>query len=188
MPVRFSYRDRGPRRTPGYELDGISDELLTVFSSRSTEIGAKVQDLVAAFTDTHGSEPDRVQTIRLRQQATLATRPDKHMSPLAELRARWRATAETVTGQPADAIAGNALTSADAGLSSIASTTSATRHGTEISDALLARYAEAAVAGVTQRGAAWTATNLLAEAARTTRALRLPDVPARLALLDRVVT
>lgn len=41
--------------------------------------------------------------------------------------------------------------------------------------------------GVSTRRATWTQVNLLAEAARTTRALRLPDPEARIALLDRVV-
>ena len=89
----------GPRRTRSTESP---TQLLAAFSSRSQAITAHVQDLVAGFTDAHGRDPDRVEILRLRQQATLATRPDKHVAPLAELRARWRATAETVTGQPVE--------------------------------------------------------------------------------------
>lgn len=194
LPVSFSYRDRGPRHTAAHEIDGISDELLSVFSSRSTEIGATTADLVAAFTDTHGREPNRVETIRLRQQATLATRPDKELTPLPELRQRWRGTAETVTGQPPISIVHGVLTSGNTGVSSIVTTTPATIPASgpsalapaEIPHDLLARYAEATVAAVSTRRATWTQVNLLAEAARTTRALRLPDPTSRIALIDRV--
>lgn len=203
LPVSFGYRDRGPRRTAAYEIEGIGDPLLHVFSARSQAIGTHLQELVAAFTDTHGREPTRVEVLRLRQQATLATRPDKHLTPLAQLRNRWRATAETLTGRPADTVARTAVTSTNTRVSSIATTDAATEAATapatgpaagpaarcavDVSDALLARYADATVAAVSTRRATWTQVNLLAEAARTTRALRLPDPGARIALLDRVV-
>ncbi|MGQ0630472.1 MAG: MobF family relaxase [Sporichthyaceae bacterium] len=187
LPVRFGYRDRGPRRTPTYEIDGIPGPLLAAFSTRSQAITTHVQDLVAAFVDTHGRAPDRIETIRLRQQATLATRPEKHVAPLAQLRDRWRATAQAVTGQPAGAIVSTALTSMTGGPSNISATRPATGPA-EISDALLDRYADATVTAVSTRRATWTQTNLLAEAARITRALRVPDSQARVALLDRVVS
>ncbi len=187
LAVRFGYRDRGPRRTPAFEIEGIPDPLLHAFSSRSQAIGVHLQDLVAAFTDTHGREPNRVEVVRLRQQATLATRPDKHVTALAQLRQRWRATAETVTGQPAEAIVRGALTSTDGGGASIL-TTDPTPPPVDVSGALLARYADATVAGVSTRRATWTHANLLAQAARATRALRQPDPATRIALLDRVVT
>ncbi|MGQ0630460.1 MAG: MobF family relaxase [Sporichthyaceae bacterium] len=185
LPVRFGYRDRGPRRTPAYEIDGISDPLLSAFSARSQAISTHAQDLVAAFTDSHGREPTRVEVLRLRQQATLATRPDKHVAPLAELRARWQATAETVTGQSAKEITREVLTSANAGLSSIVTTGPATAE--PIPEGMVSRFADATVAAVATRRATWTRANLLAEAARATRALRLPTAEARIALLDRVV-
>ncbi len=187
LPVRFGYRDRGPRRTPAFEIEGIPDPLLAAFSSRSEAIGTHLQDLVAAFTGAHGREPTRVEVVRLRQQATLATRPDKHVTELAQLRDRWRATAEAVTGQPAEAIARSALTSTDSGGASIL-TTDPTPPPPDVSGALLARYAEATVAAVSSRRATWTQANLLAEAARATRALRMPDPASRIALLDQVVT
>ncbi|GAA0633628.1 hypothetical protein GCM10009547_41960 [Sporichthya brevicatena] len=200
LPVTFGYRDRGPRRTPAYEIEGIPDALLEAFSSRAAAITAHTQDLVATFTDSHGREPTRAEVLKLRQQATLATRPDKDIAPLAELRSRWAATAEAVTGTPVDAIVRDALTSANAGRASIVTTAPAiaatfpaaagsdTAGVAEIPEVLLGRYAEATVAALAQRRATWTATNLLAEAARTTRALRQPSPGARMALLDAVVS
>ncbi|WP_019874434.1 MobF family relaxase [Sporichthya polymorpha] len=223
LGVRFGYRDRGPRRTPAFEIAGIPDALIAAFSSRSQAIGAHTQALVAAFTETHGREPDRVEVLRLRQQATLATRPDKHLTPLPELRARWRATAEAVTGRPVDTMLDTAiapaihtavsprvaggvdrpLTSANnpwasgrasgvtgwatgtTGRARIRSTGAADDPG--VPERLLDRYADATIAAVAARRATWTGTNVLAEAARVTRALRLPDPAARMTVLDRVV-
>jgi conjugative relaxase-like TrwC/TraI family protein len=191
LPVSVGYRDRGPRRTAAYEIDGIPDPLLAAFSSRSAAIGTHLQDLVAAFTDAHGREPNRIEVLRLRQQATLATRPDKQVSSLAELQARWRTIAETVTGQPVDRVVREALTSTsnlvNNLVSSIVTTPAVPSVAGEIPEALLGRYADATVTAVATRRATWTQTNLLAEAARVTRALRLPNPDARITLLDRVV-
>ena len=207
LGVTFGYRDRGPRRTPAFEIEGIADAVLAAFSSRSQAIGAHTQALVAAYTDAHGREPDRVEVLRLRQQATLATRPDKELTPLPELRARWRATAERVTGTGVDAMLDSAtetaietavdsaidsapisgLTSAHNRRASIRTIGAADHLGVELPEVLVARFAEQTVAGVATRRATWTATNLLAEAARVSRALRVPDPQARIAVLDRIV-
>jgi conjugative relaxase-like TrwC/TraI family protein len=256
LGVTFGYRDRGPRRTPAFEIEGIPDPLLGAFSSRSHAITAHTRELVAAFTDTHGREPGRAEVLRLRQQATLATRPDKHLTPLPQLRARWRATAPAVTGAPAESmVAGAVSQDADSAAAravarlvsspvadpvdraltrknnprasertsgsathwatgwargratawasgataraSIGTTLAAdhdgvnadglTEPGAGVSAALVGRYAEATISGVATRRANWTSPNLLAEAARVTRALRVPDPQARMVLLDRVV-
>ncbi|MGQ0845096.1 MAG: MobF family relaxase [Sporichthyaceae bacterium] len=183
LPVRFGYRNRGPRRTPAYEIEGIADSLLSAFSARSDAIRPHLQDLVATFVDTHGRDPDRVEVLRLRQRATLATRPDKRVVPLAELRSGWRATAETVCGQPVHRIVREALSSTDARPASMPATGVA-----DLPTSSVDRYADAVVAAVANRRATWTKNNLLAEAARATRDLRRSDPGARIALLDRVVT
>lgn len=38
LPVEWSMRDRGPRRNPAFEVDGIGDELLAHFSTRAEAI------------------------------------------------------------------------------------------------------------------------------------------------------
>jgi conjugative relaxase-like TrwC/TraI family protein len=176
LPVTWAYRDRGPRRTPGFEIEGISDNLLAAFSARSTQIGVKVEDLVAGFTATHGREPSRVEMLRLRQQATLATRPDKQMRPLAEMRATWRATATTVTGEHPRTIVAAALAAGNRSVAATAAT---------VPDP--AALAEQVLAGISVRRSTWTPANLLAEAARATRHLRTGTPQERLQLLDQVV-
>ena len=39
LPVTWAYRDHGPRRTPGFEIEGISQDLIDAFSGRSAQIG-----------------------------------------------------------------------------------------------------------------------------------------------------
>ena len=41
LPVTFGWRDRGARRTPAFEVDGIDDQLLALFSTRSRDVGAR---------------------------------------------------------------------------------------------------------------------------------------------------
>ena len=90
LGVRWGWRWRGPRRTAAFEIDGIEDPLLAEFSTRSRRIEEATRGLVAEFRATFGHGPDRAEVLRLRQQATLATRPAKSLLPLAELVAGWR--------------------------------------------------------------------------------------------------
>jgi hypothetical protein len=86
----WGWRDRGPRRTPAFELDAVPDDLLTEFSTRSAAIATAMTDALVDFHAAHGRGPNRVETTRLRQQLTTATRPAKTMRPLPELIAWWR--------------------------------------------------------------------------------------------------
>ena len=81
LPVRWGWRSRGERRNPGFEIDGLDDTLLAAFSTRTTSIDTAYRDLAARFTARHGRRPTGVEVTRLRQRATLATRPVKTGSP-----------------------------------------------------------------------------------------------------------
>ena len=90
LDLAWSWRDRGPRRTLAFELDAVPDVLLGEFSTRSAAIAAAMTDAVAAFQAKHGRSPSRVETTRLRQRLTTATRPAKTLQPLPELMRWWR--------------------------------------------------------------------------------------------------
>jgi hypothetical protein len=170
--VKWSWRSRGDRRSPAFEIDGLDDTLLAAFSGRASQIAAHLRALVADFTARHDREPTRREILRLRQQATLATRPDKTVLPLGELFRRWRETAAAVTGVRTEAVMAGVL------------------HGgaTAVNEAdAAAELAEATLAAVAERRSTWTRPNLLAEAARTTRHVRTAKPADRVALLDRVV-
>ena len=81
-----------------WEVTGVAQALREEFSQRSTAINAAAQDLNAGFTASHGRQPTAAEVIRLRQQATLATRPAKELRPLADLVRGWRARAEPHLG------------------------------------------------------------------------------------------
>jgi len=70
---------------PKYEVVGVLERLQEEFSSRSTDIEAAKEVLVAGFVASRGRQPSAREVLQLRQQATLSTRPDKHIRPLAEL-------------------------------------------------------------------------------------------------------
>jgi conjugative relaxase-like TrwC/TraI family protein len=177
LPVTFGFRDRGARRTPAYEIDGIDDALLAEFSTRSAAIGDALDDAMEAFRAGHGRSPSRAENLRLRQVATRATRPPKTPRPLPELMAIWRNRAEALTGQ------------------SPAALTAAIRSGQQpagvgVGDfdaATLDGLAEIVLTGVEQRRATWNRWNLHAEAARATRDLRLVGDRAREQLNAAVV-
>lgn len=177
LPVTWAYRDRGPRRTPGFEIEGISDELLAAFSGRSVQIGVKVEDLVRDFTGSHGWEPSRVEMLRLRQQATLATRPVKQVRPVAEMLDTWRATASAVAGEHPRTIVAAALAAGHRQPVAVAASA--------VPDA--SALAEQVLTGISVRRSTWTPANLLAEAARATRRLRTGNPRERLELLDQVL-
>ena len=61
LPVRWGWRPRGERRTPAYELDGIGDPLLAVFSGRATQIDTAVRDALVDFHAGHGRGPTRTE-------------------------------------------------------------------------------------------------------------------------------
>ncbi|MGQ0631621.1 MAG: MobF family relaxase [Sporichthyaceae bacterium] len=175
LPVSWSWRSRGERRSPAFEIDGLDDNLLRAFSGRSAQIETHVRELVTDFVSRYDREPSRREILRLRQQATLATRPDKTVQPLRELFTRWRGTASTLTGQSPDAVVARALRPGASG-SAI------------VEDNAVTELAGVVLYAVTERRSTWTRPNLLAEAARATRHLRTAAPDARVALLDRVVT
>ena len=86
----WAVRDRGENRNVQWEIDGVSDELIGEFSSRSRAIDIEKDRLIADYVAHHGRQPSNVTIVRLRAQATLITRPEKQVRSLAELTEDWR--------------------------------------------------------------------------------------------------
>lgn len=176
LPVRFGWRHRGPRRSPAFELDGVDDALMTEFSSRATQIDEAMTGVLAEFYATHGRGPNRIEIVRLRQRVTRSVRPKKHVTPLADLMTLWRARATERSGKtPAE------LTAAVLRASQVAPL------GCDRVPALVVdRLAEHTLEQVMTRRSTWTRWNVMAEAARATRAIRMTGPADRVALLERV--
>jgi conjugative relaxase-like TrwC/TraI family protein len=109
LPVRWSLRDRGPRRSPGFEIDGVPDWVLKEFSLRTRGIDAGMTSAVAEFHARNGRAPSPVETTRLRQKLTLATRPAKTVHALAELVAWWRVRAAALIADLPEHVTGPLL-------------------------------------------------------------------------------
>ena len=177
LPVVWGWRTRGPRRSPAFELDGVPDPLLALFSTRSTQIDAAMSASVAEFVAAHGRGPNRVEVVRLRQRVTRATRPDKHVRPLGDLLHAWKRRSTEATGRTPEDLVGAVMHA------------SRTRPltTTQVPEGVTERLSRVVLDEVLTRRSTWTRANLLAETARATRGLRMASPADRHALHTRVV-
>jgi conjugative relaxase-like TrwC/TraI family protein len=175
LPVKWGWRSRGERRTPAFELDGIDDQLLSEFSTRSVQVDAAMRDRLVEFHATHSRGPTRIEVLQLRQQATRATRPAKSAHPLSELLVKWREQAQRLTGHAPQVIADGTLQVSTRPL-----------RVDQISPDLVLRLADETLENVMVRRSTWTPWNVLTEAARTTRGIRMVSSADRRALIDSV--
>jgi len=158
LGLRWEHRARGTGRNPGYEVAVIPDELIAEFSSRSHDIQAEFDRLVERWRADHGGrEPSARRLIRLRQKATLTTRPDKTLHSLAELTEQWRSRATRILGADATAWATTVLRDRERQV---------LLRADDISTVALEALGESVAKVVGQKRSTWRRWNLYAEAAR----------------------
>ena len=208
LPVAWEHRDRGPRRTPAFELAGLPDRLLAEFSTRSAQVDAAMVAAVADFKATRGRGPSRVETTQLRQRITRQVRPPKTARRLTDLMSWWRRRASALLHLSPEQITAGALrhrlSLSRQGLASAMGPVRGRSAGARpasrgvaasvdsppaavVSSDQLTRLAVATLSGVMARRSTWTRWNLLAEAARATREVRCASVGQRHVLHDQVV-
>jgi len=73
-----------------WEITGVPEALMAEFSQRVEQIENSKDELIEAFVADHGRRPTGVEIVRLRQQATIATRPAKTDRSLSEMTDDWR--------------------------------------------------------------------------------------------------
>jgi conjugative relaxase-like TrwC/TraI family protein len=185
LDVTWAFVDRGRDRNTGWEISGVPPELLAEFSRRTHGIpgGAEGIDaakdrLIAEYTAAHGRPPSARTVAKLRQRATLETRPAKELHSLAELTADWRQRATTVLGQDATTWARTLLTS----LPSEPLLGSDDLQFDQVHD-----FAAVVLLEVGNRRATWGRWNLHAEAARQTMGLRFDTTEDRETVIARIV-
>jgi len=160
---------------PKYEVAGVSERLREEFSSRSIDIEAAKEVLVAGFAASHGRQPSAREVLQLRQQATLSTRPDKHVRALADLVDGWRGRAQQVLGSDpvawVETLAGrNDLPLLRAG---------------DLADEMLAEAAKVAVHTVAEKRATFVRSNVFAEVLRQFHGVRFATANDRMAVVER---
>ncbi len=178
LPVEWSMRDRGPRRNPAFEVDGIGEDLLAHFSARAEAIHCAEQEWLAQFEATHGREPTRVETTRARQHLTRATRPPKTVRPLADLQADWLNRARAMTGLEPRDLAARAL----------AGTYGRALHAHDVGPEVRAAMVAQVLDDVSTRRSVWTTWNLGAAAVRASKPLRMASPAERRELLNAITT
>ena len=162
---------------PKYEVAGVPAMLREEFSKRSTAIEDAKNVLVDQFARDQGREPTAREVLKLRQTATLATRPGKQVRPLVELVDRWRARAEAFLdgvdpGEWAASLAGrNDLPLLRAG---------------DLDPGMLDDLAAVTLNTVGSKRATFTRANLLAEAARQLQGARFATADDRIAVVGSV--
>jgi conjugative relaxase-like TrwC/TraI family protein len=90
LGVGWDARDRRHSERSRWEITGVPESLMAEFSQRVEQIEASKDDLIEAFVADHGRRPTGVEIVRLRQRATIATRPAKTHRSLAEMTEHWR--------------------------------------------------------------------------------------------------
>ena len=177
LGLNWELRERRADRNPAFEIDLIPDELIREFSSRTDQIESNLAALMDERADQIHA-PDRREMYVLRQQATLMNRPPKHVArALSELMKEWRSRADRAIGHEAvetirrsiDGSLGRPLAAADLCAETIEA------------------YGATVVLSLQNKRATWTRWNLMAEAARQTRLIRIVSSEDRFALLQAIV-
>ncbi|MDE8668399.1 MobF family relaxase [Pseudarthrobacter sp. H3Y2-7] len=166
-------------RNPTQQLTGIDEALIREFSNRSRLINLETDRLVKVWVTEHGRRPTAATIIKLRQQATLATRVPKAElpTPLHELSRHWRERSIANGFRPDDVLASTINRSGD-------SPFAFTDFAADWIDSV-ASLARERVAG---KRSTWNRWNLLAEAERVCAQIRCRSASDRSALMDAVAT
>ncbi|MDN5972967.1 MAG: relaxase domain-containing protein [Bifidobacterium crudilactis] len=171
-------RERGRDRNPAWEITGVSDELITEFSTRSRFIEQEKQQLIDQYVARHGRQPNARTVLKLRAQATLSTRPDKDIRSLADLTSEWRDRATQLLGQDATTWA-TALTGSDV--------LPATLRVDDMPLDAIEQIGQVMISVVGEKRSTWTRWNLHAEASRQLMGLRFASTLDRTAITGMVV-
>jgi len=178
LGVTWEQRERGRDRHPAWAVTSVPEALVAEFSTRSRHIDIETDRLVEEFVARNSHRPSPVTITKLRAQATLATRPGKHVQSLEELTEGWRKRAARVLGQEASEwarvactdLAPTLLRAEDAQLDAI--------------DML----GESTMMAVSEKRATWRHWNLAAEASRQLMQYRFASALDREAVVGLVVS
>ncbi|WIM26713.1 MobF family relaxase [Microbacterium sp. zg-Y625] len=177
LGLGWEQREREADRNPVWAISSVPEHLVSEFSSRSRHIDVEKDRLIDEYMATHGRVPSKVTIIRLRQQATLATRPEKHLRSLADLTLEWRTRASRLLGRDATAWARDAMHDERA---------SALLRAEDVPLGILNQVAARVVEAASERRSTWGRWNLYAEAARQTMGWRFVATEDREAVIGMI--
>ena len=174
--VEWEEREMGRDRNASWAITGVPEELVTAFSTRAKHIDTKTDRLIAEYVQQHGRRPAPATILKLRAQATLATRPDKTVRSLADLTDEWRQRAGDLLGEDATAWARAVTDNEPRPLLRV----------DDIDLDLVDELGRAVVEQVGEKRATWRRWNLVAEASRQTMQWRFATTQDREAVVGMV--
>ena len=175
--VGWEARDMGRDRNPAWAITTVPETLVAEFSSRSRQIELEKNRLIAEYVARHGRQPSLATVIKLRAQATLATRPEKQVRSLADLTGEWRERASHLLGEDATRWA-RTVTANDAPLMLRAD---------DVPLDVIDQLGRSVVEAVGEKRSTWRRWNLTAEAARQTMPYRFATTQDREVIVGMVV-
>jgi conjugative relaxase-like TrwC/TraI family protein len=178
LGVEWEQRDRGRDRNPAWAITGVPEELVSEFSSRARHIDTVTDELMKQYVQDHGKHPGKVTILKLRAQATLATRPAKRTRSLASLTRSWRKRTTEVLERDATAWAGEILTGNETPL---------LLRADDIPLDVVDGYALAVIEATAEKRSTWRRFNLVAETARATKHWRFATSTDREAVVGLIV-
>jgi TrwC relaxase len=90
LTVRFGLEWTARDDGHGFEIKGISGQMMRLFSSRRESMNADLRARAARFEQQHGSAPSQRELTHLTQASNIATRAAKHGTlDAAQLHAGW---------------------------------------------------------------------------------------------------
>ncbi len=151
--LEWTARDDGH----GFEIKGISGEMMRLFSSRRESITADQRARAARFEQRYGRAPSQRELAHLAQASNFKTRNPKHGAlDSAQLHADWADKLTHTLGVPLASIAPSVWHEAGR-----ATARGATSPGPALTQAELARAAQKAVALAQQDKSAWTRADVI---------------------------
>jgi conjugative relaxase-like TrwC/TraI family protein len=174
--VEWEARDMGRDRNPAWAISTVPEELVAEFSTRARHIDAEKNRLIAEYVAKNGRQPSTATIIKLRAQATLATRPEKEVRSLADLTADWRTRATGVLGHDATKWARDA-TDNDKPL---------LLRADDVPLDAIGELGESVVGVVGEKRSTWRRWNLMAEASRQTMGWRFATMRDREAVVAMI--
>jgi len=163
---------------PKWEVTGVARALRDEFSRRTTAVEAAKDELVEGFVASHGRQPTTREVLQLRQQATLTTRPDKHVKPLQELLTGWRRRAEPHVGSEPESFVASLGGRNDLPL----------LKATELADGMLSEAAKLALVKVAEKRATFARGNVFAEVLRVLHGVRFATPTDRATVAEHATT
>ncbi|MET0929002.1 MAG: MobF family relaxase [Aeromicrobium sp.] len=177
LGVTWEERERGRDRNPDWAVTGVPQSLARLFSGRSADIDVAADALIDDYVAEHGHRPSRATVSKIRNRASLATRPAKRVRSLADLTESWRARTTAELGRDATGWVRDVMNRPPQRLV----------RADDVPLPVITEIAQSVLTVVGEKRSTWRRANLYAEAARHTMGWRFVATNDREAITGMIV-